>query len=68
MRARGVVRLDQLFTHNASRLEVVVTLLAVLELAKNHMVRLEQEARFGPIVARLSVSPQEPMPQALEHL
>ena len=68
VRARGSVRLDELFPRAASRLEVVVTLLAVLELAKNRMVRLEQAARFGPIVARLAVSPQAPMPQALEHL
>lgn len=68
VRARGSVRLDELFPRAASRLEVVVTLLAVLELAKNRMVRLEQAARFGPIVACLAVSPQAPMPQALEHL
>ena len=68
VRARGSVRLDELFTRDASRLEVVVTLLAVLELAKTRMVRLEQAARFGPIVARLAVSPQEPLPPALEHL
>lgn len=68
LRAHGVARLEQLFPQNAGRLEIVVTLLAVLELAYNRLIRLEQEARFGPIVARLAVNPHQPVPPALEHL
>jgi segregation and condensation protein A len=38
-----------LFSESRSRLELIVTLMAVLELLKHGQARVEQEASFGPI-------------------
>ena len=32
------------------------------------MIQVRQESLFGPIVASLAVSPEESLPEALEHL
>ncbi|MCS7283393.1 MAG: segregation/condensation protein A [Anaerolineae bacterium] len=43
------VRFQDLLSEAASRVEVIVTLLAVLELLKQGLVRARQEGLFGPI-------------------
>ena len=53
---------------DSTRLQVLVTFLAVLELVRNRMIQVRQEHHFGPIVASLAVSPEESLPEALEHL
>ena len=68
LREKGEVLFDQLFPQDSTRLEVLVTFLAVLELVRNRMIHVRQEDVFGPIVASLAVSPEEPLPEALEHV
>jgi len=43
------IRFDQVLSSASSRVEVIVTLLAVLELIKQDRVRVRQEGLFGPI-------------------
>ncbi len=43
-----------LLNHGSSRLEVVVTFLAMLELIKRHLVRVSQEGLFGDITMEVS--------------
>ncbi|MDH7485741.1 MAG: segregation/condensation protein A [Anaerolineae bacterium] len=54
---QGRVRFHQLLAQAASRVEIIVTLLALLELIKQQRVAVEQERLFGEIVITpLSVS------------
>lgn len=46
------LRFSTLLAHSRSRLEVVVTFLAVLELVKQQEISAQQEATFGEIVLR----------------
>ena len=68
LREKREVLFEQLFPQDSTRLQVLVTFLAVLELVRNRMVQVRQENPFGPIVASLAVSPEESLPEALEHL
>ena len=68
LREKREVLFDQLFPQDSTRLQVLVTFLAVLELVRNRMIQVRQENPFGPIVASLAVSPEEPLPEALEHV
>ena len=43
------MRFEDLFRHNASRLELIITFLAILELIKTHTISAYQEFPFGPI-------------------
>lgn len=54
LRRRGKVVFQSLFEAAASRLEIIVTFLAMLELVKIRAVRVGQEARDGPIVIELA--------------
>jgi len=47
--AREPVLFSDLFAHSRSRLELIVTLMAMLELLKHGQARVHQEASFGPI-------------------
>lgn len=49
LRARGATRFFELIT-GVSRMHVVVTFLALLELAKNHLIRVQQDEGFDDIV------------------
>ncbi len=53
---RGKVIFQSLFEGATSRLEVVVTFLAMLELVKMRAVKIWQEERLGPIVIELAAS------------
>ncbi len=68
LREKRELIFDQLFPQNSTRLQVLVTFLAVLELVRNRMVRIRQDNVFGPIVTSLAVGPDEPLPEALEHV
>ncbi len=68
LREKREVSFHDLFPSDATRLQVLVTFLAVLELVRNRIIRVRQEDMFGPIVTSLAVSPDEPLPEALEHL
>ncbi len=54
LQRRGKVIFQSLFEGAISRLDVVVTFLAMLELAKMRAVRIWQEERLGPIVIELA--------------
>jgi segregation and condensation protein A len=47
--AREPTLFTDLFAQSRSRLELIVTLMAILELLKHGQARVEQEASFGPI-------------------
>ncbi|HXK29678.1 MAG TPA: segregation/condensation protein A, partial [Candidatus Binatia bacterium] len=49
LRARGNLLFEALFSEVKSRMEIVVTFLAMLELVKMRAIRIFQEALNGPI-------------------
>ena len=61
LREKREVFFEQLFPQNSTRLQVLVTFLAVLELVRNRMIQVRQENPFGPIVASLAVRGNPPM-------
>jgi segregation and condensation protein A len=50
------IEFDSLFDENASRVDIIVTFLALLELIKMGAIRATQEERYGRIVIDLAVS------------
>lgn len=54
LRYRKNVSFRSLINHRSSRLEIVVTFLAMLELIKRHLVRVSQEGLFGDISLEVS--------------
>jgi len=56
LRRRGKVIFQSLFETATSRLEVVVTFLAMLELVKIRAIRVWQEERIGPVVIELAAA------------
>ncbi|MBI3060337.1 MAG: segregation/condensation protein A [Deltaproteobacteria bacterium] len=56
LRRRGKVIFQSLFETATSRLEVVVTFLAMLELVKIRAIRVWQEERIGPVVIELATA------------
>jgi segregation and condensation protein A len=59
-RREGGVRFRQLLAKAATRIEIVVTLLALLELVKRQQVTMAQQKMFGDII--ISSHPQAPGP------
>jgi len=57
---RPRVSFHEVLSERAGRVEVIITLLAVLELLKQNEVRVVQERLFGPIL----IEPNEPGPAA----
>jgi segregation and condensation protein A len=55
LRPRGEVLFEELFTDVRTRMEVVVTFLAMLELVKVRAIRIVQEELGGPIVIQAAV-------------
>ena len=49
LRARGSVLFEELFAQANSRMEIIVTFLAMLELVKVRAIRIVQDERAGPI-------------------
>jgi segregation and condensation protein A len=56
LRAARCIEFESLFTESSTRLEVVVTFLALLELMRLKAVTATQEERFGRIVVELAVA------------
>ena len=54
LRHQKYVSFRSLINHENSRLEIVVTFLAVLELIKRHLVRVSQDGLFGDISLEVS--------------
>jgi segregation and condensation protein A len=54
LRLQKYVSFRSLINHENSRLEIVVTFLAMLELIKRHLVRVSQEGLFGDISLEVS--------------
>jgi segregation and condensation protein A len=52
LRANRAVNFQELLARSRSRIEVIVTLLAVLELIKRRIIQVEQTELFGEIVIR----------------
>ena len=59
LRAEGTVLFESLFSEVKSRMEVVVTFLAMLELVKGRAIRIFQEAAGGPILIEAAVGIDE---------
>lgn len=59
LQRKGRVVFQELFATVTSRLEVVVTFLAMLELVKIRAVRISQSEEMGPIMIELSVPLEE---------
>jgi len=68
LRERTETVFSDLFPPGVTRLQILVTFLAILELVRTRMVRLHQEEQFGPIVMHLAVSADAPLPESLEQL
>jgi segregation and condensation protein A len=58
LRARGRVLFEALFSEAKTRMEIVVTFLAMLELVKVRAIRIVQEELGGPIVIEAAVLEQ----------
>lgn len=50
LRAEGAVPFESLFSEQRTRQEVIITFLAVLEMAKRRLIRVTQEAPDAPLV------------------
>lgn len=59
LQSERIVRFDQFLGQASTRVEIVISLLAVLELLKRHYIRVEQPVPFGEILI-------EALPQASE--
>ena len=68
LRERTQVTFTELLSTDTSRLQILVTFLAALELVRTRMVDVNQDKRFGPIMLTLAVSADTPMPETLEQL
>jgi segregation and condensation protein A len=68
LRERREMLFTDLFPPGSTRLQILTTFLALLELVRTSMVHILQEERFGPITMTLAVSADAPLPEALEHL
>jgi segregation and condensation protein A len=68
LREQGEVEFKDLFPIGATRLQILVTFLAILELVRMRMISLRQEELFGPIIMNLAVDTDAPLPESLEQL
>lgn len=68
LRERTHVAFTELFSADTTRLQILVTFLAALELVRTRMVNVNQDEPFGPIMLTLAVSADTPMPETLEQL
>ena len=68
LRERTDMLFTELFPGGETRLHILTTFLALLELVRTRMVRIRQEEPFGPIVLTLAVSADAPLPESLEQL
>jgi segregation and condensation protein A len=68
LRERTQVAFTDLLSADTSRLQILVTFLAALELVRTRMIDVNQGERFGPIMLTLAVSADTPMPETLEQL
>lgn len=68
LRERGRVSFTELFSTETTRLQILVTFLASLELVRSRVIDVHQTAPFGPIFLSLAVSPDAPLPPGLEQL
>ena len=66
LRGDGTVLFESLFNEVKSRMEVVVTFLAMLELVKGRAIRIFQETAGGPIVIEAAVGIDEAGTGAIE--
>jgi segregation and condensation protein A len=66
LRQRGPQRFEQLFEADASRAELIVTFLALLEMTKLRMTHLTQDDPLGPIMIELRVREDEGDDDAVE--
>ena len=57
---RGPIELVELILESEDRLEAVVTFVAVLELLRRSLVRIQQKERFGPIHVEVREIEREP--------
>jgi segregation and condensation protein A len=68
LRERRAMLFTEIFLPGSTRLQILTTFLALLELVRTRMVHVSQEERFGPIAMTLAVSADAPLPETLEHL
>jgi segregation and condensation protein A len=68
LRERKEVLFTDLFSAQVTRLQILSTFLALLELVRTRMIHIHQEERFGPILLTLAVSVDTPLPEALEQI
>ena len=68
LRERTEVLFTDVFPVGSTRLQILTTFLALLELVRTRMVSVQQEDRFGPITMALAVSADAPLPESLERL
>jgi segregation and condensation protein A len=69
---RESIRFEELFPGISTRQEIIITFLALLEIIRLRLVRIEQTEKFGPIRIQKSVSrrkqePEKPLQSQAEH-
>ncbi len=68
LREKTEALFTDLFPAGVTRLHILVTFLALLELVRMRMVQVHQGERFGPILLALAVSADAPLPESIEQL
>lgn len=68
LREQAPLSFADLFLPTATRVQIVVTFLALLELVRMRLVTVFQEERFGPIFLTLAVPVDAPLPEAIAQL
>jgi len=63
---RGRVAFEEIFESSATKFELVITFLALLEMARLKMTRLHQAEALGPLHIELAVAPSPEQPPNLE--
>ena len=68
LRERQTVLFTELFPLGATRPQMLITFLRLLELVRTRMIRIFQEEQFGPIILSLAVDVDTPLPESLEQI
>ncbi len=66
LKGRGRVAFEEIFESSTTKFELVITFLALLEMARLKMTRLHQTEALGPLHIELAVEPSPDQPPNLE--
>jgi segregation and condensation protein A len=68
LRARGKLQFEELFQGQVTRADLIVTFLAILEMTKLRLTRINQDSPLDPITVELSVQDETALADVLNEL